>query len=136
MYTLQKISQNRKINNSKNGKILKANARFDCLSKNLLHIAVCNVCKEFYNGETGDHVCNRFTVHRQQGKLGATVQAVSADQHFRTCGKANYQVFPYHLHRLKKKNCQIYRRVVEDYHIKKLKPLLNGKPGSNAWKQL
>ena len=29
----------------KNGKILKANARFDCLSKNLLYIAVCIVCK-------------------------------------------------------------------------------------------
>ena len=112
----------------KNGKTIKANSKFDCLSKNLLYTAICSGCNEFYTGETGDHLSTRFTVHRQQAKADAQIQAVSADQHFRVCGRNKYAVYQYY--RLKKKNCQIYRRIVEDYHIKTLEPLLNGKPRS------
>ena len=107
----------------KNGTTLTANERFDCLSRNILYATRCHGCGESYLGETGDQLNNRFAVHRQQGKLNSQIQAVHADQHFRICGEGKYDVFPF---KRLRKNCTIYRRVVEDYHIKKLKPLLNG----------
>ena len=108
----------------KDGQTLTANERFDCLSRNLLYAAKCEGCQEFYLGETGDELATRFTVHRQQSKVVAQLQPVKADQHFRTCGKEQYKVFPFK--RLKKKNCTIYRRTVEKHYIKRLKPKLNG----------
>ena len=107
----------------KNGSTLTANEHFDCLSRNLLYVAVCSGCQETYLGETGDQLSTRFAVHRQQSKLNADIQAVKADQHFRICGGDKYKVFPF---KRLKKNCTIYRRVVEDYNIKQQKPTLNG----------
>ena len=107
----------------KDGTVLSANEKFDCKSRNLLYTAKCGGCNEIYLGETGDQLSNRFAVHRQQGKLGAQIQAVQADQHFRICGKDQYKVFPFR--RLKNKNCTIYRRVMEAKYINKYKPVLN-----------
>ena len=107
----------------KDGTILTANERFDCMSRNLLYAGICAGCYDPYMGETGDQINSRFVVHRQQGKIGAKIQAVKADQHFRVCGKNKYKVFPF---KRLKKNCTIYRRVVEDHYIKKIKPALNG----------
>ena len=106
----------------KSGTVIKPNERFDCLSRNLLYLAVCGGCNEAYLGETGDQLANRFTVHRQQSKIGAQMQSVKADRHFRICGGDKYDVFPFL--RLRK-NCITYRRLVEDSYIKKLNPKLN-----------
>ena len=106
----------------KDGQTLTANARFDCLSRNLLYAGLCLGCLEFYLGETGDQINSRFTVHRFQGKAPAHLQPVKADLHFNTCGKGNYKVFPF---KRLKKNCTIYRRTVENHYIKRLKPKLN-----------
>ena len=108
----------------KNGQELKPNEWFECTSRNLLYTAICSGCGECYVGETGDQLNNRFTTHRQQSKEGAQIQSVKADQHLRICGKNQYSVFPF---RRMKKNCTIYRRVVENHYYKKIKPLLNGK---------
>ena len=108
----------------KDERILIPNEIFDCLSRDLLYIAVCEGCGEFYLGETGDQISSRFTVHRQQSQITSDLQPVKADQHFRTCGKNKYKVFPFK--RLKRKNCTIYRRIVEDHFIQTLKPKLNG----------
>ena len=107
----------------KTGAVIKANERFDCLSRNMLYLAVCSGCREFYLGETGDQLSNRFTVHRQQAKFGAQIQAVKADQHFRICGKDKYSVYPFFR---PKKFCTTYRRLMEESFIKKLNPQLNG----------
>ena len=109
--------------NLKQGKTLSANEQFDCMSRNLLYAAKCKGCEEFYAGETGDQLSTRFNVHRQQGKFDSQIQAVKADQHFRICGKDKYSVFPF---KRLKKNCTIYRRVVEEDFIKEYKPVLNG----------
>ena len=107
----------------KDGSIVKPNSNFDCMSRNLLYLAECSGCQEVYLGETGDQLNNRFTVHRQQSKVGAQLQPVKADQHFRVCGNDSYKVFPF----LKpKKNCTIYRRLLESSLVKKLQPVLNG----------
>ena len=107
----------------KSNEILRTNERFDCMSRNVLYAAKCNGCDDLYIGETGDQLNIRFATHRQQGKIDAQVQAVKADQHFRVCGNNSYKVFPF---KRMKKNCTIYRRIVEDSYIQKLKPALNG----------
>ena len=53
----------------KSGKILKANARFECTSRNLVYAMICNGCGELYIGETGDTLRNRFACHRSQMAL-------------------------------------------------------------------
>jgi len=106
----------------KTGITLIANAHFDCMSRNLIYIIVCSGCLEFYVGETGDCLKNRFAVHRQQGREDAIIAPVKADQHLRTCGKDKYAVFPF---RKPKHNSMIYRRQLEDEWIAKLKPKLN-----------
>ena len=77
----------------KNGINLIPNARFECTSRNLVYVIVCRGCNEFYIGETGDMLKNRFTVHRQHMSLDYNDAPVKADPHLRTCGKGNYYVF-------------------------------------------
>ena len=106
----------------KTGVELRTNANFQCLSRNSIYIVVCDGCKEFYVGETGDTLRNRFTVHRQQSQEGALYLPVKADQHLRICGRNKYKVFPFFK---PKKNTIIYRRMQEDRWIAILKPKLN-----------
>ena len=106
----------------KTGITLRPNARFDCMSRNVIYIIVCAGCLEFYIGETGDCLCNRFSTHRAQSKEDSPIQPVKADPHLRTCGKGRYKVFPF----MKPKHkSTVYRRELEDRWIKKLKPKLN-----------
>ena len=107
----------------KNGFTIKINANFECSSRNLVYVAICNGCNEFYIGETGDKLSNRFSTHRAQGKLGASLTPVLADQHFRTCGKDKYKVFPFYRPRY---NDVILRRQHEELWIRRLKPKFNG----------
>ena len=104
------------------GFTLHPNADFDCMSRNLEYIMVCGGCKEYYIGETGDTLRNRMTVHRQQSAEHCSFVPVKADQHFRTCGKGNYKVFPFYKPRY---NTTIYRRVQEERWQRILKPKLN-----------
>ena len=106
----------------KNGINLIPNARFECTSRNLVYVIVCRGCNEFYIGETGDMLKNRFTVHRQHMLLDYNDAPVKADPHLRTCGKGNYYVFPFF--RPGRSNSS-YRRAQESRWIKKLNPSLN-----------
>jgi len=106
----------------KTGITVRATAIFDCMSRNLLYIIVCGGCKEFYVGETGDLLRNRFNVHRQQSQADAVIRPVAADQHLRRCGKNEYLVFPFFK---PKYNSRIYRRIQEDKWIQFLQPKLN-----------
>ena len=106
----------------KNGINLIPNARFECTSRNLVYVIVCRGCNEFYIGETGDMLKNRFTVHRQHMSLDYNDAPVKADPHLRTCGKGNYYVFPFF--RPGRSNSS-YRRAQESRWIKKLNPSLN-----------
>ena len=107
----------------KNGITVYTNGNFECSSRNVLYLVICCGCNEFYIGETGDKLKTRFAVHRQQSKPTATLKAVSADQHFRTCGKDQYGVFPFYRPRT---NNLVRRRVYERAWIDKLQPKLNG----------
>ena len=106
----------------KSGKILKANARFECTSRNLVYAMICNGCGELYIGETGDTLRNRFACHRSQMALDYNEAPVPADPHVRICGKYNYIIFPFYK---PAKLDTIHRRTHESFWIKKLKPKLN-----------
>ena len=106
----------------KTGVTLRPNARFECTSRNLVYVIVCGGCQEFYIGETGDTLRNRFAVHRQQMSWKPEDAPVKADPHLRTCGKERYIVFPFFR---PSKNTTIYRRAQEQRLIQKLSPTLN-----------
>ena len=106
----------------KTGVVVRANARIECKSRNVIYIIVCGGCLEFYVGETGDIIRIRFTVHRQHMKLNYVDAPVKADPHFRCCGHGKYEVFPFFR---PKYNNVIYRRAQEKRWINKLKPKLN-----------
>jgi hypothetical protein len=38
----------------------------DCTVENVLYVLVCNGCKEFYIGQTGDKLRNRKNVHARE----------------------------------------------------------------------
>lgn len=106
----------------KTGVIVRPNARFECITRNVLYIIVCLGCLEYYLGQTGDETRNRFTVHRQHMKLDYKDAPVKADPHIRICGKGKYLVFPFYKPKI---NTQIYREQQEKRWIKILKPKLN-----------
>lgn len=107
----------------KNGKSVTTNGNFECSSRNVIYIAVCSGCKEYYIGETGDQLLTRWSVHRQQSKLHPSRAPVQADPHFRLCGNNKYTVFPFYRPR---RNDVNLRRRYEDTFVQKFKPLLNG----------
>lgn len=106
----------------KTGVVLTANARFECTTRNVVYVMICMGCKEFYVGETGDTLRNRFTVHRQQMALDPENAPVPADPHLRTCGGGRYKVFPFSK---PNNSSRIHRRSLEDRWITVLKPRLN-----------
>ena len=106
----------------KTGVKINPNSRFECTSRNVIYLIICSGCKEFYVGETGDTLRNRFTVHRQQSKLPFNEAPIKVDPHLRMCGKNKYTVFPFYR---PQKNTVIYRRCQEDRWIDLLKPKLN-----------
>ena len=106
----------------KNGIKIRPNSRFECTSRNVIYIIVCLGCLEFYVGETGDMICIRFNVHRNQSKLEWDDAPIKVDPHLRICGKGKYLVFPFYR---PQRNSPIYRRCQEDRWIRLLKPKLN-----------
>ena len=108
----------------KNGIIVTCNGNFDCSSRNIVYIAICSGCLEWYIGETGDPAKIRWTVHRNQGKVEPGESPVDADVHFRLCGKGKYKVFPFF--RPRRDDIHLRRRYEQDF-IRKFKPKLNGK---------
>ena len=81
----------------KTGVVVRANARIECKSRNVIYIIVCGGCLEFYVGETGDIISIRFTVHRQHMKLNYVDAPVKADPHFRCCGHGKYESMKFFL---------------------------------------
>lgn len=106
----------------KTGVTLKTNRNFTCGSRNLVYIIVGKQCREFYIGETGDMLKNRFAVHRSQGKADATFVPVRADQHLRICDNNKYIVFPFYQ---PPRDDFVLRKQHEVKYIRLLKPKLN-----------
>ena len=106
----------------KNGKVITPNQNFDCKSQNLIYCIICEGCKESYIGQTGNSICERIRIHRQQIN-DPTTRKISLSSHLDTCGKGKYKVFPfYKMH----SPDLIVRLSKEQYFIKLFKPKLNG----------
>ena len=108
----------------KTGLVVRTNGNFECSSRNVVYIAICKGCLEFYIGETGDILQIRWTIHRQHSKLSPKNCPCHADIHLRLCGKNRYIVFPFYRPR---KNDVFLRRRYQQKFIKLFKPLFNGK---------
>ena len=69
----------------------------NCTVQNVLYVLVCNGCKEFYIGQTGDKLRNRRTVHDQQIRDPSTRQ-LPLSEHLDNCAKTvpKYSIFPFY----------------------------------------
>ena len=89
-----------------------------------LYVLVCNGCKEFYIGQTGDKLRNRRTVHDQQIRDPSTRQ-LPLSAHLDTCSNTNpkFSIFPFYKF---KTNDVSARLIKENYFINIFNPSLNG----------
>ena len=97
----------------------------DCTVKNIIYVLICNGCREFYIGQTGDKLRNRKTVHIQQVRDPLTRQ-MPLSAHLDTCCKTcpKFSIFPF----FKMQNDNVSARLSkEEYFIKIYKPKLNVK---------
>ena len=92
-----------------------------CTVKNCLYVMKCNLCDQFYIGQTGDKLRNRVTVHRQQIKDPSTRQLpVSAHHCFGT--GPNFSIFPFY----KFFSDDVSARLIRENHfIRRFRPTLN-----------
>ena len=68
----------------------------NCTVRNVLYVLICNGCKEFYIGQTGDKLRNRKTVHEQQIRDPSTRQ-MPVSKHIDNCCKTQpkFSIFPF-----------------------------------------
>ena len=78
-------------------KIFHIKESMNCTVRNVLYVLVCNGCKEFYIGQTGDNLRNRRTVHDQQIRDPSTRQ-LPLSEHLDNCAKTfpKYSIFPFY----------------------------------------
>ena len=104
-------------------KIFHVKESMDCRVSNVLYVLVCNGCKEFYIGQTGDKLRNRRTVHDQKIRDPSTRQ-IPLSAHIDKCSKIfpKYSIFPFY----KFHNNNISARLSkEKYFISIFQPKLN-----------
>lgn len=79
----------------KSGKRMFTNSDITCKSKNLIYCIICGHCKEFYIGQTGNTLCERVRIHRQQIRDPA-VRQIPLSEHLDVCANGNFTVFPFY----------------------------------------
>ena len=108
-----------------NNKTFYVEENMDCTVKTVIYVLVCNGCREFYIGQTGDKLRNRKTVHIQQVRDPLTRQMLLR-AHLDTCCKTcpKFSICPF----FKMQNDNVSARLSkEEYFIKIYKPKLNVK---------
>lgn len=95
----------------------------NCTVQNVLYVLVCNGCKEYYIGQTGDKLRNRKTVHEQQIRDPSTRQ-MPLSAHIDNCCKTDpkFSIFPFYKFQ---KDDVSARLTKERYFIDVFKPNLN-----------
>lgn len=95
----------------------------DCTVKNVLYVLVCNGCKQYYIGQTGDNLRNRRTVHDQQVRNPSTRQ-MPLSAHLDHCSQTNpkFSMFPFYKFHTNDVSARLLR---EKYFINIFKPTLN-----------
>ena len=78
----------------KNGKKCTVNANMTCKSENLLYCITCVNCKENYIGQTGNSVCERVRIHKQQIRQPEYRQ-IPLSEHLDICAGGKFKIFPF-----------------------------------------
>ena len=78
----------------KNGKKFTVNANMTCKSENLLYCITCVNCKENYIGQTGNSVCERVRIHKQQIRQPEYRQ-IPLSEHLDICAGGKFKIFPF-----------------------------------------
>ena len=86
---------------------------FNCESRNLIYVVICQGCQEEYIGETGCLVKERISVCRQHIRQ-PQYQQMKVLEHLRFCSNGDFQMFPFL--QIKQEN-KLLRKAYEDYFI-------------------
>ena len=106
-----------------NNKTFHVRENMDCTVKNVLYVLVCNGCRQFYIGQTGDKLRNRRTVHDQQIRDPSTRQMPVSAHLDRCCtNKPKFSIFPFYKFHTNDVSARIS---LEQYFINVFKPSLN-----------
>ena len=101
-------------------KIFYIKESMDCNVQNVIYVLLCNGCKEFYIGQTGDKLRNRRTVHEQQMR-DPSVRQMPLSTYLDQCSKSEpkFSIFPFY----KMHNNDVSARLCkEKYFISVLNP--------------
>ena len=96
-----------------------------CITSNLIYVLKCANCELFYIGETGDRLVDRVRVHRQQSKIGSTIE-LPVHKHFKSCTKDSdlkFYIFPFY--KMPVNASKLQRLNMELHFINKFAPTLN-----------
>ena len=95
----------------------------NCNVRNVLYVLICNGCKEYYIGQTGDKLRNRKTVHEQQIRDPSTRQ-MPVSKHIDNCCKTQpkFSLFPFYKFQTDDVSARLAK---ERYFIDVFSPKLN-----------
>ena len=105
------------------GDIFYLKENMTCESSDLIYVVICSTCNKEYIGETGEgktRVRDRVRVYRQHIRQ-PQYQQLKCEEHFRTCGKGQFKIFPFF--KLHSQN-KYLREQYEKHFRDKFKPAL------------
>ena len=105
----------------KDGKIFNVNADMNCKTRNLIYCITCVNCKENYIGQTGNSLCERVRVHKEQIKHPQYRQ-IPLSKHLQNCGQSKFKIMP--IFKCNRK-ADSYRKEMERFFIGIFKTKLN-----------
>ncbi|KAK3102914.1 hypothetical protein FSP39_014923 [Pinctada imbricata] len=105
----------------KNGLSFRVNADMNCKSKNLIYCITCPSCNENYIGQTGNALCERVRVHKQQIRH-PNLRQIPMSGHLDECANGLFKIFPMYKNYRTEQN---YRKTLEQKFIQQFQPKLN-----------
>jgi hypothetical protein len=107
---------------TKCGHTIRPNSYMDCKSTNPIYCITCKGCNEIHIGQTGNSLCERARVHKQQIHT-SSIRTIPLSEHLDTCGGGTFTIFQFYKMRVN----SISKRLCKEMHfVNMLKPKLNG----------
>ena len=78
----------------KNGQIFRVNADMNCKSTNVIYCITCPSCHENYIGQTGNSLCERVRVQKQQIRH-PNLRQIPLSGHLDQCANGTFKIFPF-----------------------------------------
>ena len=105
----------------KNGLVFRVIADMNCKSTNLIYCITCTSCHENYISQTGNSLCERVRVHKQQIRH-PNLRQIPLSEHLDECANGTFKIFPFY------KNLRTdasYRKTLEQKFIRQFQAKLN-----------